>query len=61
MNIFKRLKTLWILSGWDLKPSKKDGAFTWDGIMRPQLAEEKPKMAIVIKRENLVKKVIQED
>lgn len=61
MNIFKRFRTLWILSGWDIKSGKKDGTFTFDGIIQPQNTNEKPRMAVIIKRENLIKKVIEEE
>lgn len=46
-NIFKRIKTLWILSGCDIKKNK-EGAFTIDGVVRPQLTEE-PRPAKIIK------------
>lgn len=52
MNIIKRIKTLWTLSSWDIKSSKKEGSFTIDGILRPQIPEEKPRMAQIIKRED---------
>ncbi len=52
MNLLRRLKTLWVLSGWDIQKNKKEGAFTIDGILRPQIPEEKPRMAQIIKRKD---------
>lgn len=62
MNLIKRLRTLWILSGWDVKSSKKEGSFTFDGIIRPQNpVEEKPAMAQIIKRSDPISKALEEN
>lgn len=57
--MFKRIKTLWVLSGWDIQSSKKEGTFTIDGILRPQ-PQKSPKMAEIIKRETATEKLLKE-
>lgn len=60
MNLLKRLKTLWILSSWDIKSSKKEGSFTIDGIVRPQnQIEEKPRMSQIIHRKSPVDQALE--
>lgn len=58
-NIFKRIKTLWILSSWNIQSSKKEGSFTIDGIVRSQVAE-KPHQAQIIKRRDPVADALKE-